>query len=377
MKTLAEKFINRVRKNTDYNVNIMNKSGIIIASKDSDRVGQFHEQAYRIINEKSTEYVIHEKDRKRYVGNVKTGITRPIMLNGEIIGAVGVTGTPEDLDAVSRVMQIAVETMYEYEYRQEQKVKTNSLRDRFVHMVLYENPPDLQSMRDIADMMGWLENLPRQCIYLSVDIQADTSKVIQNLKNSSCYSSQDIISPVKEQDIVIFKSYMNINKEFSEYKNILDDFFKNACCYLDNVHSNYRIYVGSIQKSFSKYCSASNQCRWLRQTYTDKINYFYDHLDHYLMSSIDYNILDEVFQIFFDIIQENEIDSFQKNMTAMYNNNYNMNETCKELFIHKNTLAYQFNKVRQALNMDPLHSSRERAAIEALLYYFKETRPNE
>ncbi|NLP33927.1 MAG: hypothetical protein GX359_01895 [Clostridiales bacterium] len=45
----AERFIERVTEFTNYNVNIMNQEGIIIASKDKERIGSFHEIAYRII----------------------------------------------------------------------------------------------------------------------------------------------------------------------------------------------------------------------------------------------------------------------------------------------------------------------------------------
>ena len=42
---LAEKIIDKLADCTDYNVNIMNDKGIIVASKDKSRVGTFHEVA--------------------------------------------------------------------------------------------------------------------------------------------------------------------------------------------------------------------------------------------------------------------------------------------------------------------------------------------
>ena len=44
-KILAERFIDKISEFTEYNVNIMNEKGIIIASKDKDRIGGFHEIA--------------------------------------------------------------------------------------------------------------------------------------------------------------------------------------------------------------------------------------------------------------------------------------------------------------------------------------------
>ena len=49
-KLLAEKFIEQVTEYTSYNVNIMDEDGVIIASRNSERVGQYHEIAYRIVH---------------------------------------------------------------------------------------------------------------------------------------------------------------------------------------------------------------------------------------------------------------------------------------------------------------------------------------
>ena len=42
---LAKKFIEQITQFTDYNINIMNEQGCIIASRDPKRVGTDHEVA--------------------------------------------------------------------------------------------------------------------------------------------------------------------------------------------------------------------------------------------------------------------------------------------------------------------------------------------
>ena len=44
--SLAEKLIEQVTKYTSYNVNIMNERGVIIASRNPERIGKFHEVAW-------------------------------------------------------------------------------------------------------------------------------------------------------------------------------------------------------------------------------------------------------------------------------------------------------------------------------------------
>lgn len=38
---LAEKFIKKAGESTEYNINIMDEKGVIIASKDAERIGNF------------------------------------------------------------------------------------------------------------------------------------------------------------------------------------------------------------------------------------------------------------------------------------------------------------------------------------------------
>ncbi len=53
-------------------INMMNEKGVIIASTDQERIGQEHEGAKRIINDRLEELIIHSHDR--YEGSLE-GVT--------------------------------------------------------------------------------------------------------------------------------------------------------------------------------------------------------------------------------------------------------------------------------------------------------------
>ena len=107
-KVLAGKFMERVRSYTDYNVNIMDEKGIIIASKDEKRVGSFHEVAYRILQGEGDEISVSEKDE--FLG-VKEGVNIAIVENRKRIGVIGITGKAREIKPIALVMKMAVETM--------------------------------------------------------------------------------------------------------------------------------------------------------------------------------------------------------------------------------------------------------------------------
>ena len=51
---MAQKFIDQITDYTEYNINIMDESGVIIASRSKDRIGTYHEAADRIAGAKKT-----------------------------------------------------------------------------------------------------------------------------------------------------------------------------------------------------------------------------------------------------------------------------------------------------------------------------------
>ena len=61
-RDLARKFIEQVTQYTEFNVNIMDGDGTIIASRDPERVGKFHEVAYRIV--KGNESIVVTSDSR-------------------------------------------------------------------------------------------------------------------------------------------------------------------------------------------------------------------------------------------------------------------------------------------------------------------------
>ena len=64
--SLAEKLIEQVTKYTSYNVNIMNEQGVIIASRNPERIGKFHEVAWQIVHG-TTDIMVTENDNDRFM----------------------------------------------------------------------------------------------------------------------------------------------------------------------------------------------------------------------------------------------------------------------------------------------------------------------
>lgn len=100
---LAQKFIDKIAKHLEYNINIMNDKGIIIASKDASRVGNFHEVAFSMLEGTLETGIVNEN--QKYLGT-KPGVNlfidyknkhEGVMCNGESRQCIRICWISEDI----------------------------------------------------------------------------------------------------------------------------------------------------------------------------------------------------------------------------------------------------------------------------------------
>ena len=66
-------------------------------------------------------------------------------------------------------------------------------------------------------------------------------------------------------------------------------------------------------------------------------------------------------------IQGEERIQFSDTTRALIEANFNLTEAAKLLFVHKNTMLYRYNKLKNMLDIDPLRNSSDRTFL-ILLY---------
>lgn len=93
-KDLADKTVQMLNNITGKNVNIMGEGGEIIATAQKERLGNIHEAARKIINGEISSASITVEEAEKLQG-VLPGYNGPVIINGQIVGCIGLTGDPE------------------------------------------------------------------------------------------------------------------------------------------------------------------------------------------------------------------------------------------------------------------------------------------
>lgn len=115
---LALPIVNQLMTLLDFNVNIMDHTGVIVASGDPERIGQQHEGALKVLASK-TQLLIREEELEAFSGS-KPGVNLPIEFQDQIVGVVGITGDPKEVYKFGTIIKMNVEVLLQQIYMNKQ-----------------------------------------------------------------------------------------------------------------------------------------------------------------------------------------------------------------------------------------------------------------
>lgn len=94
-----------------YSINVMTPDGVIIASGEPRRVGDYHEAA-RLVARSGHPLIIDGSQTDAYPGT-RPGVNLPVIVGGELAAVVGISGTPEKVSHYADLVRITAELMLE------------------------------------------------------------------------------------------------------------------------------------------------------------------------------------------------------------------------------------------------------------------------
>lgn len=367
---LAEKFVEEITRYTDYNINIMNGQGVVIASKNPDRVGTFHDVAYQIVT--GTEDLVVTSRQDDYPG-VKPGINMVISVDGRREGVVGITGDPKEVRPIALMIKMTIETMLKYENQQQAIRLRQSQKEQFMMLLTKEEFAGTGTLHSLAKQLNYEEERIRIPILCKVG-RIPPELLLERIKNQEGHGVQDMSFILDETHILVFKTVeVSEGALFTVYKSTLEEYLKPVLEWIGQKGAYCCFYIGSFQRSLSQYCHAYGHCKWMEETLEESLPvlFFYDYARLYMQAIAPVNELQRMFQVFEKELNTEFLYNYQETMEALMTCNYNLVSAARQLFVHKNTLQYRYNKIKEVLNVNPIASASDRYFLEAFYQYLK------
>lgn len=364
----AVTFIEKMRHQSELNVFVTNREGIIIAATERERVGVFHEASFVMMRDGLDIISVEPEETSIYLG-VKPGVDMPIVLGDEIVGAFGITGIPDEVRPIVAAVKMTIEAMLEYEMLKEKATRKNSEHESFYNLLLNNKLAKSDHLESLARRLGYENDVLRIPIVLTVD--GDETKALSIVKEADIFQSQDIAFIKRESEIVIFRR-LKIKTEmlFSTFRQTVKDYLRTLNARLNERGISCIYYIGSIQSSFNNYSFAYKHCCWMidnQRTYA----FFYDYIDDYIKSQVPMTELNGIFQPVMSLFDEDMEENYMELVDLLERNNYNLATSSKELYVHKNTLVFRLNKIREFLDANPLQDVGARVFMGYLCHYMQ------
>ncbi|GGA19118.1 CdaR family transcriptional regulator [Psychrobacillus lasiicapitis] len=108
-KQLANQIVEQTMLRLHRNINVIQTNGMILASGDSLRVDSIHEGA--VVVAETREPLLITEENNHLFPKTKPGINMPIFFQEELVGVIGITGNPKEIEEIATLVQLTTEMM--------------------------------------------------------------------------------------------------------------------------------------------------------------------------------------------------------------------------------------------------------------------------
>lgn len=329
-KQLASQIVKAVYDVVKNDINFINPSGIIIGSTNQKRLGTFHEAGYQAV---ITGTPILVDDNHTFEGT-QNGLNYPIFLESSPIAAIGITGNPAQLKQFGFLITKITEVfLKEQQLNEELLSETRSLH-YLVTSLIYGH---IQSQQQL-DKLLVKYNIDTSAEYAALSIKIlDTAlepKLRFYFSNMGCQLS---VYLYPNEWVVLFNQ-----ETFSHFsvEAFQKQFEGQLCAGMGSFGSLHQ-----ICQSYQNALTACTHAQRLRITFCNSEEISIE----YILESLPQNIQHTYAEHMLTNLNDKELQLLK----IYFRCNLSLTDTAASLFIHKNTLQYQLNRIAEKSGLNP------------------------
>ncbi|MDO4288716.1 MAG: sugar diacid recognition domain-containing protein [Eubacterium sp.] len=372
---IAQKIADEVMNTLGYNINVMNKQGIIIGSGNKERIGTFHETAMRTIRDCAIYEVTQEESG--HLEGVKPGINMPIVgRGGQVMGAVGITGRPDEVRNIGKLVKMTAELIIEQEESINNFYRHRNDKELFVTTLLSERSGmSSGEMAAWGSRMGYDMARSRVACILVPEAGCGSQgleQMLERIKASAGHSKQDLSMVMGGAYLLVFKAVTGQTPW--EIKETVEDYHASIAKSFEG-KSVFSIYTGLFYPGIGGYRRSYEDALLLYKKGGDQgLHFSQDQLISKFYCSLDEERIAYMLKPYIQRLET----AFGRGMAEamitlrkLIENGFRYDRAAQELYVHRNTVIFRKKKIDDCLGSDPKADSNA-LVLAALLveYYF-------
>ena len=346
----------------------MDLNGVIIASTDPERVGQFHGGAARILRENLDELRIFSDDE--YEGSRK-GTNFLLRVNDEPIGVLGITGNYEEILPFASVIKRMTELLVNEREHQRQREFFQNRRMRFLTEWITHSELVNKNFLQTGLELGVDLLIPRRILSLAFTPAADSFNSAEaELALESCLRKIDpqCLLCKSANEFLLFSTLRN-DDELRDFATQLKAAIEARCPVVvligvdlpavDYLHMN---------EAYRHAKKALQSCMRMNQTAIR----FYNEIDMELFiddipNSAKIRYLEKIFHRY----KKTDILKAVKLLEKFYENGGSINKTAEFFSVHKNTIQQRIKRIATLTGYDP-RKLRDSPVLYFAMYLYRD-----
>ena len=211
-KELCDKLVQSSSLTIGCNVLITDERGYVISSDDQSREGNLHEASLEVIASGQKAY--HDQAAAQRLAGTRPGMTIPLVLEGQVVGTIGITGSPQEVSKYALLIQQMAEIFLSFQSRQQTSAQRDSQKQTLLRQIITFDRRICQAsdVYSMAYEMGIDLNIPRAAILLRKEGEAESAldpwsrlrtKQIRRLLRKHFGSAQNVICAQSDMEYII------------------------------------------------------------------------------------------------------------------------------------------------------------------------------
>lgn len=350
-KDIAQNIVERMKEIIQQEINFFSTTGTIIASTDPTRIGQEkHEGAIAAMKEKDIIIISYDNE---YAG-AKQGINLPVSFQSKIVGAIGITGKHNEVIQYGKIIKQMTEILILNTTAHSLIFNRRNINQHIIDHIL--NPSN-DTISTIETLYGIDLNLPRVAIIGT--LSPESSAIIQDF--SSLYLEIEQLVGKNSQHIFDIRGHtITILLHYTSQSKLVTFINKLTASLSEKLNITVHIGVGlsSVHSSLNNSISqAYTALKWQNAFSSQNVCYYQDLHDGIVLHTIP----EENTKTFLSSVFKNMSDKAIKeaiHLLRLYEQHNGSIQSCAEaLFVHKNTVQYKLNKIKDETGYSPRNLS--------------------
>ena len=339
---LAQQIVEAIKDLCEHDINFIDSNGIIFASTNQKRIGDYHEIGRTAARTAQT----IEVEQDQPASGVQKGVNIPFMFHGEVLAVIGISGNPEQVRQYARLAQrISALIFREHELdlqEQRQKAQLHQLLRALVHNE-YINPDYLQ------------EILSKHKASPDTEYRSILVRIRKKEPTADPFSSAASLETQLYQVFGQTGSSLYTALSSDEYLLLLKaDRMKRALPGLRQLAQNFagtvKIGIGKAAAFNKHHQSYSTAVLSLNSLFGEDSVAVYDDLTlELLLGSLSAESKNSYLSKTCCLLDEKK----KELLKVYFSSNNSLKDTCEKLYIHKNTLQYQLDRIHQITGFNP------------------------